>query len=172
MKRLLVLTLLLPLLSLQGADARRAVAFLKPAQGYDGAKGVVFFSEAKDGVRIEGSFTGLKPGKHGFHIHEKGECSPPDFSSAGGHYNPLALIHGAPDAPKRHVGDLGNIEVDQKGKAHYVYIDRLVTLSGPNSVIGKALIVHEKPDDLKSQPTGAAGARILCGVIVEESPED
>jgi Cu-Zn family superoxide dismutase len=103
-------------------------------------------------------------GKHGFHVHEFGDCSMADGVCAGGHFNPTGSPHGSPDAAKRHVGDFGNLTADESGKATYKRVDKLITFSGPNSIIGRSIIVHAAPDDF-SQPSGNAGARIGCGVI-------
>ena len=145
----------------QTADA---VAVLSPTQGND-AHGTVYFTRVKDGVRIDGEITSLKPGSHGFHIHEKGDCSAPDASSAGGHYNPTKMPHGSPSSAQRHMGDFGNIEANASGVAKFSRIDQTATLDGPNWIIGHAVAVHADPDDLKSQPAGNAGKRVACGVI-------
>jgi len=106
------------------------------------------------------------PGIHGLHIHEKGDCSAPDGTSAGGHFNSAGNPHAAPADKARHNGDFGNIEIGADGKGHLAMTSDLLTVTpGPNSVVGKAVIFHEKADDLKTQPTGAAGARFGCGVI-------
>jgi Cu-Zn family superoxide dismutase len=146
-------------------DSHSAIAILKPTQGND-VKGTVKFDEKNGKTRIVANVTGLKPGQHGFHIHEKGDCSAPDATSAGGHFNPDGKKHGAPDSPEHHAGDLGNVTADAKGKAH---LDRTVDFitvgDGAHSVAGKAVIVHIQVDDLQSQPVGNAGARVACGVI-------
>lgn len=141
-----------------------AQATLKPAKKQK-VKGVVHFTQDGDKVKVEAMLEGLKPGPHGFHIHEKGDCSAADFSSAGGHFNPTQHAHGAPNHAEKHVGDMGNIIADSKGKAKFSMEFASMKLSGDHSVIGKALIVHEKADDLKTQPTGNAGGRVACGVI-------
>jgi Cu-Zn family superoxide dismutase len=129
-------------------------------------KGKVTFTQKDDGVEIVGEFSGLQPGKHGFHVHEFGDCSMADGKCAGGHFNPEGMPHAGPDDAKRHVGDLGNLEADGQGHASYKRTDSMIKLSGPHSVIGRALIVHAKPDDFKTQqPPGNAGDRIGCGVI-------
>lgn len=142
----------------------RAVAVLHPTKG-NTAAGIVRFEGAADGVRVVADVTGLTPGKHGFHIHEFGDCSSDDGSSAGGHFNPMKMPHSSPSSKERHAGDLGNIEADKEGKAHLDYVDTMISLTGKNSIIGRGVVVHEKEDDLKTQPTGAAGARLACGVI-------
>ncbi len=129
-------------------------------------RGTVTFSEVADGVRVQASITGLAPGKHGFHVHEKGDCSAPDASSAGDHFNPTGQPHGAPDSSARHEGDMGNIEADASGTANLNYVDHTLSLvPGDRSIVGHAVIVHANPDDLTSQPSGNAGARLACGVI-------
>lgn len=154
------------------ADAmpgRTATATLGAASG-SGVSGTVTFSEEAGGVRIYAMLTGLAPGEHGFHVHETGDCSAPDASSAGGHFNPGGMDHGAPEADPRHAGDLGNIVADEAGNATYERVDAHITLGdGPNSIIGRAVVVHSEPDDMTSQPAGNAGARIACGVIVAGS---
>lgn len=142
----------------------RAVAVLHPTRG-NTAQGIVTFTKEKGGVRVVADIEGLTPGKHGFHIHEYGDCSAPDGTSAGGHFNPEGKPHGAPTSQNRHVGDLGNIAADAEGKAHFEWTDPLIAFTGTRSIIGRAIIVHVDEDDLKSQPTGNAGPRIACGVI-------
>ena len=128
-------------------------------------RGEVTFTTEANGVHVVGSFSGLVYGEHGFHIHEKGDCSAPDGSSAGGHFNPSTHPHAARDAATRHVGDLGNLKADPYGLARVDFVDTQISLSGPDSIIGKAVIIHEKADDFTTQPTGNAGARQACGVI-------
>jgi Cu-Zn family superoxide dismutase len=144
--------------------ALKAVAILKPTEG-NHVSGQVNFEEEEGGVRITAHLTGLKPGQHGIHVHEKGDCSSPDGSSAGGHFNPDQMPHSSPGSITRHVGDLGNITADEKGVAEYSALDQVIKLDGPQSVIGRAVIVHADPDDYMTQPTGNAGARVACGVI-------
>ena len=141
----------------------QASTVVNPTEGNE-AQGTVEFTEEAGGVRVIANLTGLTEGDHGFHIHEKGDCSAADGTSAGGHFNPEGTAHGAPDAAERHVGDLGNITADASGDAAYNRVDTLLELNGDNSIIGLAVIVHALPDDF-SQPTGAAGARVGCGVI-------
>ena len=145
-------------------EINQAVAVLHPTEG-NTARGVVYFSKVSDGVKIVAQVSGLKPGKHGFHIHQFGDCSAPDGTSAGGHYNPVGLPHAGPDVEKRHVGDLGNIVADAEGFGTYDRVDRLLQLNGPESILGRAVVVHLGEDDYLSQPTGNAGARAGCGVI-------
>ena len=144
-----------------------AVANLVPTQGHD-VKGTVTFTQMDNGVRVVADITGLKVGEHGFHVHEKGDCSAPDASSAGGHYNPTGMPHGSPESDKHHVGDLGNIVADDSGKATLDRVFPFLEMSGANSIVGHAVIVHEGIDDFVSQPSGNAGARVACGVIKEK----
>jgi Cu-Zn family superoxide dismutase len=141
-----------------------ATAHLKPTQGND-VKGTVTFTQVGQGVRLVANITGLKEGAHGFHVHEKGDCSAPDASSAGGHFNPTGMPHGGPESAQHHMGDLGNIMADASGKAHLDRVFSFLSLSGPSSIVGRGLIVHGGKDDLTSQPSGDAGARVACGVI-------
>ncbi len=141
-----------------------AVAVLHPTQG-NGVSGVVHFTSEGNKVLIEADVEGLEAGKHGFHIHEYGDCSSPDGKSAGGHYNPDGNPHAGPDQKKRHMGDMGNLEADASGQAHYERQDDYIVLKGEKSIIGRAIIVHSGEDDLTSQPTGDAGSRVACGVI-------
>jgi len=143
---------------------KRAIAVVTATKG-NSVHGVVTFEVIDKGVRVVANLTGLKPGKHGFHIHEFGDISSEDGSSAGGHFNPMGMPHSMPMSAKRHAGDMGNIEADEKGNAHVDYVDQQMKLNGQYSIIGHAVIVHEKEDDFKTQPTGNAGARIGNGVI-------
>jgi Cu-Zn family superoxide dismutase len=142
-------------------EPTKAIAVLQSASGSQ-VKGIVTFTKSGDGVKVVADVTGLTPGKHGFHVHEFGDCSAPDAASAGSHFNPTNDPHAGHDTAKRHMGDLGNIEADASGKAHLELTDDKIKLS---AIIGKALIVHEKADDLKTQPTGDAGGRVACGVV-------
>src|SRR4051812_43129952 len=134
-------------------------------------KGKVTFTQKEDGVEIVGEFTGLQPGEHGFHVHEFGDCSMADGKCAGGHFNPNGGKHSSPDDPGRHAGDFGNIKADSVGKASYKRMDSMVSLNGPNSIIGRSVIVHAKADDMKTQPSGDSGDRIGCGVIGIADPK-
>lgn len=146
----------------QGPTAAQAT--MKPAKKQK-TKGVVHFTQSGDKIKVEAIIEGLKPGPHGFHIHENGDCSAADFSSAGGHFNPGHKSHGSTEAGEKHAGDMGNITADNKGKAKLTIELSGVTLSGAESIVGKSVIIHEKVDDFKTQPTGNAGARWACGVI-------
>jgi Cu-Zn family superoxide dismutase len=143
-------------------EALHAVCVLHPFPKSN-TRGIIWFEQKGKTVHVTGTVSGLTPGKHGFHVHEFGDCTDPDCS--GGHFNPTNMPHGGPDDAKRHVGDLGNIVADANGVASIDMKDSVIRLGGPSSIIGRAIIVHADPDDLKSQPTGNAGARLACGVI-------
>src|ERR1019366_5467643 len=120
-------------------------------------KGWVKFTQMNGYVEIEGEVTGLTPGKHGFHVQEKGDCSVSDASSAGGHFNPSNEKHGSPKSKVRHVGDLGNIRADRDGIAKFKFEDKVIKLSGEESILDKSLLLHADSDDLETQPAGNAG---------------
>lgn len=142
----------------------KAVCVIQPTEGND-VSGLVTFTKVDGGVKVVADLEGLTPGKHGFHVHEYGDISGLDGKSAGGHFNPYNKKHGGPDDVERHVGDLGNIVAGDDGKAHYERVDKVIKLNGEHSIIGRAIIVHAGEDDLTSQPTGDAGARVGYGVI-------
>jgi len=146
-------------------DGPTAVAMVRPASGSQ-VRGEAKFTQVGSRVRVTAELTGLSPGAHGFHIHEKGDCSAADGMSTGGHFNPQNKKHGAPDTPDRHAGDLGNLTADQSGKATLtMMVDGISVGKGMDGVIGRGLIVHANADDLKTDPTGNAGGRYGCGVI-------
>ena len=149
----------------QSATVNKAVAVLEAKGDGSEVKGTVTFTTVSGGVRIVADVYNLTPGKHGFHVHDKGDCSAHDGSSAGGHFNPTNTKHGGPDSAERHVGDMGNLVADAQGHAHYDRVDDLMQLNGPDTIVGRSVIVHADPDDLTTQPTGNSGARIACGVI-------
>ena len=144
-----------------------ATAQLKNAQGT--MVGVAALSEDEGGVRFFADVRGLPPGQHGIHLHTAGKCEPPDFTSAGSHFNSAAKKHGLinPDGP--HAGDLPNITVGADGTGQLNYLVRGVTLgSGAASLFdapGTAVVIHAGPDDYRTDPAGNSGARIACGVI-------
>ena len=141
-----------------------AVAHLTPAR-QSNVTGTVQFIPVRDGVRVVAHMMNLTRGDHGFHIHETGDLSADDLSSAGGHYNRSAQSHGGPKSEKRHTGDLGNLSANSQGVATLDYVDPVLKLDGEHSIIGRAVIVHQGRDDLKSQPSGDSGIRISGGVI-------
>jgi len=146
----------------------RAEAELKPTAG-NSVVGTAVFSDAGKKLRVVVEVSGLTPGPHGFHIHEIGDCSAPDGSSAGGHYNPSGQVHGNPDYAEHHAGDMPQLIADGKGVAKLVtYRDGLRIGEGEGDILGRAIIVHAAGDDFKTQPTGNSGARLACGVIVKK----
>ena len=165
---LIAIALTLTLGNAFAQEITKAVAVLHPASGSQ-VMGTVTFTKTGDTVQVVADITGLTPGKHAFHIHEFGDCSAADASSAGSHFNPMKKPHGAPDNAERHAGDMGNLEADSTGKAHLELKDSMLKLSGENSILGRGVIVHEKVDDW-SQPVGNAGGRQACGVIGVAKP--
>lgn len=150
------------------SGAGRAETLLSPTKG-NTASGTVVFSEAGNKLRVVAEITGLSPGPHGFHIHEKGDCSAPDGTSAGGHYNPTGKPHGNPEHAEHHAGDMPQLVADAKGVAKLVaYIDEVNLGNGEGGIVGRSVIVHATADDFKTQPTGNSGARVACGVIVKK----
>ena len=149
----------------KSAASSKGISVLHPTAG-NKVSGTVTFTPVADGVQVHAEITGLTPGKHGFHVHEFGDCSAADASSAGAHFNPTNQPHAGPDAAARHEGDMGNVEADASGNAKLDYVDHQISLSSDaKSAIGRSVVVHAKPDDLKTQPSGDSGARIACGVI-------
>lgn len=149
------------------APISKAVAILLTTRG-NKVEGRVTFTQTENGMQVKGVISGLTPGEHGFHVHEFGVWSP-DGKAAGSHFNPTAQKHGEREASKRHVGDLGNIKANENGNAVIDFVDPSLTFHGPNSIIGRGLVVHEKPDDY-SQPVGNAGDRVAVGVIGVAQP--
>lgn len=145
-------------------DIIKAVAVLHGTKG-NNVTGIVTFTKEGNQIKVVADISGLTPGMHGFHIHQYGDCSAEDGSSAGGHFNPDNVNHGGPADSVRHVGDLGNVEADQNGNAHFEISSSLLSFSGSHSIIGRGVVVHGGEDDLTSQPSGNAGARVACGVI-------
>lgn len=149
------------------APAKQAVANLTSASG-SLVSGRLQLASTATGVRISGDIGGLQPNaQHGFHIHEKGDCSAVDGSAAGGHFNPGQTPHGRVGASPHHAGDSDNIVTDAQGVAHVDVVLSGISLSSgaANDVANRALIVHAVADDYTSQPAGNAGARVACGVI-------
>ena len=147
-----------------------ATAQLQPTKDSTVA-GTINFTLVDGQLRASGDISGLKPdSEHGFHIHEKGDCSAPDGSSAGGHFNPGSSEHGSISAAMHHGGDMPNIKADAQGNAHIdgpVASNVNVGVGDGFDIVGRGLIVHADPDDYKTQPTGNAGARLACAVIAK-----
>lgn len=151
-------------------DAGRPVFFaaakLAPKSGNTTLRGEAFFTKQRRGAQLTLYVEGAPPGKHGAHLHAVGDCSAPDATSAGGHWNPENAQHGAP-GPSSHLGDLGSITIGQSGRGLLLIDNDKWTLGGgaPTDLIGKAVVIHADADDFTTQPTGNAGGRIGCGVI-------
>ncbi len=142
----------------------KAIAVIHPTKN-NNVTGTVTFTKEHNGTHIHAELKNLSPGKHGFHIHELGDCSCDDGMCTKGHFNPTNQPHGGKNSEQRHVGDMGNVSADQNGNAVLDYIDTRIKINGPYGIIGRSIIVHADEDDLLSQPTGNSGARIGCGVI-------
>lgn len=145
-----------------------AVALVRPTAGSD-VEGVVRFEQMDDGTEVYVSLRGLEPGAHGIHIHENGDCSAPDGSSAGGHWDPMNTNdHGGPfsEMSNRHVGDLGNFTAGENGVASESVTIPGMMVEGEYPIAGQAIIVHSGRDDLETDPAGDAGNRMACGVIM------
>jgi superoxide dismutase, Cu-Zn family len=142
--------------------AKTGSATLAPT-GTLAARGTVTFTKVTGGVRVEAMLNGLPPGVHGFHVHQNGSCDSAG-ASAGGHFNPETHAHGLPDSAIHHMGDMGNITAGADSMAMLNVVFPYLTLDSVNTVVGHAIIVHAAADN-GSQPTGAAGARISCGVV-------
>lgn len=165
-----------PAVRAQGAarNLQTARAELQARSDSDVA-GALDIEEENGFLRMHGEITGLTPGVHGLHIHEVGDCSAPDASSAGEHFAAQGMQHGAPTqaVAQHHAGDLGNIVADSSGIASIDIIDSTLSLSGRDAIAGRAVVVHAQPDDLTSQPSGNSGDRVGCGVIeLAEGPRN
>ncbi|KAI4350024.1 hypothetical protein L6164_010552 [Bauhinia variegata] len=146
----------------------KAVAVLSSSEG---VAGTIYFNQEGDGpTTVTGNISGLKPGLHGFHVHALGDTTN-GCMSTGPHFNPAGKEHGAPEDENRHAGDLGNVNAGADGTVSFSVTDKQIPLTGPNSIIGRAVVVHADPDDLGkgghelSKTTGNAGGRVACGII-------
>lgn len=147
-------------------DDPSAIAVLEPTEGQT-ARGAVDFVRKGAAVVVTANLSGLPPNKtHGIHIHEIGDCTARDGSSAGEHFNPGNAQHGGSNGSPRHAGDLGNVTADERGQVSATFsVDGIAFGTGPDSIVGRGVIVHASADDLTSQPSGNSGARLACGVI-------
>lgn len=149
----------------QSSDAATKATAQLQSKSDSKVQGSVIFEKVSAGTLVRAEVKGLKPGgTHGFHVHEKGDCSAKDAASAGDHFNPTKEPHGGATAEHRHLGDLENLVADKNGLAKYERTFPEAELSVA-SLTGRSVVVHEKADDLKTQPSGDSGARIGCGVI-------
>jgi superoxide dismutase, Cu-Zn family len=156
---LAVSTLLLACASTPDAPA---VSANLAARSGSSVAGSVGFTEIPGGVRVTAQVTGLTPGEHGFHIHDVGDCSAPDASSAKGHFNPSGKPHGHHAHDERHGGDMPNLLANAQGEARLTADLKGLTVS---QISGRSVVIHADPDDYKSQPAGNSGKRVACGVI-------
>jgi Cu-Zn family superoxide dismutase len=150
-----------------GQLPQSASAEMAPTRG-NTANGALVVAADANGIRITGAIQGLPPNSElAFHVHEKGDCSAPDASSAGAHFNPTNENHGHPNSDPHHAGDMINLKASSEGVAQVDVSVRDLTLhqGRATDALGKALVIHAKPDDYKSQPAGNSGDRIACGVI-------
>ena len=152
--------------ALGGTEGPRATARLEPTKGST-TSGSVTFVQRGSTVLVTARVGGLKPNaEHGFHVHEKGDCSSGDGMSAGGHFNPLGKPHGQHGMAAHHAGDLSTLRADAYGNAEFTFESSTIAVgAGATDVVGKGLIVHRDPDDYRTQPTGNAGPRLACAVI-------
>ncbi len=143
-----------------------AAARLAPTAG-NTVTGSVKFQQVGGKVVVTAEISGLQPNaEHGFHVHEKGDCSAPDATSAGGHFNPGGKPHAHYGKPERHAGDMQNLKADASGNAKYRWeSDLLAVGDGAANVVGRSVVIHRDPDDYSSQPAGNSGPRLACGVI-------
>jgi Cu-Zn family superoxide dismutase len=147
------------------ASGPRASATLEPRSG-SSVSGTVSFQAAGQKVRVEANVAGLTPGEHGFHVHEIGDCSAADATSAKGHFNPAGKPHGHHGGAARHAGDMPNLVADSSGKATLsAELDMLSLTEGPAGIVNRSVVIHADPDDYKTQPAGNSGKRVACGVI-------
>lgn len=156
--------------SVAAAAPVSAHAVLASASDSD-VQGRLAFVSTDQGVHVTGRISGLKPDSaHGFHIHENGDCSAPDATSAGGHFNPAQQLHGDARQGPHHAGDIPNQQADASGVATVDAVVQGIQLGtgSDTDALGRAVIVHADPDDYTSQPSGNAGARIACGVITRD----
>ena len=164
------LTALLGACATMDASGPSADATLEARSGSK-VSGTVSFKAAGQKIRVEARVAGLTPGEHGFHVHEAGDCSAADASSAKGHFNPAGRPHGHHGGSERHAGDMPNLVADASGKAMLsAELDMLSLTEGPTGILKRSVVIHADPDDYKSQPAGNSGKRVACGVISSSAP--
>jgi superoxide dismutase, Cu-Zn family len=152
------------------ADVREAIAVMRPTEGHD-VRGVVRFLPHPEGVELDVAIEGLPSGtRHGFHVHEFGDCSAPDGSSAGGHYDPTGNMAAQHATGMRPLGDLDDLRADPDGKVKVRFVARTLSITQENPILGRALLLHESFDD-PNNPMIASGDRIACGTIGIHQPD-
>ena len=175
----LITSLALGIGTAQAADGKRldedlaagGIATMQPTAG-NKAHGTVHFSPAKEGgLRVRTVMRGLPPGKHGYHLHLYGDCSAPDGSAAGTHFNLKGSSKNPPKNIDRITGNLGTLIADQNGNGEHSVVIADAHLDGPKSIIGRAVIVHAKANDASKPPIGGAGARLACGAVGIANPK-
>jgi superoxide dismutase, Cu-Zn family len=150
--------------SMSGGSGPSASAMLMSTSGSTATGTVTFVQRADGSVDVSAHLTGVPPGVHGFHVHDKGDCGD-NGNAAGGHFNPESTPHAAPNVDPHHAGDFGNVTADAAGVVDAKFNTHSITVTaGANSVVGHAVILHANPDDLTTQPSGNAGPRIACGI--------
>lgn len=163
--RLVAAALTFVVFTAPAAAADKATAVLKDPDGK--TVGTVTLTAVPTGVLLDADLEDFPPGDHAFHIHGTGKCTPPDFKSAGGHFNPEEDKHGLMAEAGPHAGDMPNLHVPESGRLRVEVLNQMVSLPGLLGGEGTAIVIHEGPDDYKTDPAGAAGPRIACGVIGE-----
>jgi len=152
-----------------GTVTKASAQLIPTAKAEGKVKGTVTFTKTAKGMHVTGEISGLTPGEHGFHVHEFGVWNE-DGMLSGGHFNPTNAPHASLSSEKRHVGDMGNIKAGDDGTANIDLYDDEMTFDGPTSILGRGLVVHEKADDLKTQPSGNAGGRLAVAIIGVSKP--
>lgn len=165
MQKLPLAALALVLLCACAPRTTTVEAVLRPTRG-NSASGAMTFAQTGADLLIKGTFSGLTPGPHGLHVHERGDCSGAGASSAGGHFNPYGRRHGPPGGTASHLGDLPMLTAGKDGTARFEARMTGMTLDdGPAGILGRSVVVTARPDDFTTQPDGNSGARVSCGVI-------
>lgn len=152
------------------ADKAKTINLVFETKSNSGVKGTAVFAEKNGEVTLTAKLSGLKPGDHGIHIHEKADCSAADAASAGGHWNPTFKKHGKWTDTEHHKGDIGNFTANATGNANIVFKTNEWCIGcgdATKDILGKGLIVHDKADDFVTQPSGNAGARVACSAIIQ-----